>query len=615
MSSWNPPKIVTSEWLKRASDRELSAFADEFARQSDWAVTALQTPVDGIATGQLIARFGKLRLPQRQRLIRVVVDQLAQRIVKFKRDDEPTIVLSDLAHRLVREDKRHEYVERLSAIWSSGLKRSDDRLSLICAKALAELNPVAAVTAIDAALPSSSVPHLLMPSLLEALAQVRPVEALPRLFDNVADPTDPGLIYAIDDLLRRGFRQGPKAMLKALPEASLSWPREGRELVGEIISDDDFAYFIPELPKHIAALRQGNPLPSARRDVSAWRRFVERSAEAGEVQFNYLAFAQANVGHTPRVLVRYRNELAGLVAKSAGQPRLKRSHTLPKEINRAVDDHFDGKIPMLDLQWNTAERAGRGDFLEFGVFRRFAIVCRSDVAEEFAAEAEVDEISARDALQEAQLEDSQYDDKSAILARLIELHNNETIELATQASSALNDLVADGLDTDKTPSLIRGPIAGTAKGDDVVDIMKHVLSSNHLVVGVIEWNPLRFVGTMSAFFSEARLMSGLEKFYRNGEFGFRFFRGSLETPLGAGYFAPRNDEIYLGAVREAARAAMTRRVRGGLEWTDDMRRLAQHSLVQLHPASQVFDPSEEFDAGANILSFPDTAKQKRLASK
>lgn len=588
-------KKITPETLRDAGQSQINQCLTDLCMDRAWIRTALRTRPDSLNVSQFVSVFNKMERPDRVRIFNSVKTNFLSWLIAAEKNKDTipyAIASCDLINRCLRTVQNDAIINAVESLWHKALLSGNANLQRNAAHGLGQFAPLRASHDLNEALKNGASVKDILPSLIRAKSFHTPLEALEDLSHPNCPPDLNGLIYAKELALKNAFQADAQAVIKALPRISLAWSEDTRKIIGQLLEAPEYLQFGAVMTKVAQHLKNGNAAPTASRNDTPWRRYLSKSIEKGAVNTHYLEFAAPSGAEPPRALIKYRNAFTRVVTEAAGVGRLSPDHSVPREINQAVDDHFHGITPILDLQWNTPSRNDIGLFLQLGVFDKFAVVCRSDRLKEFLQETMAAEVSVTTALKEARADTSNYVDGALKLSKLVELHNNQTITLVTQDSSALNDLVDRGVIDSASGNVPRSRLGGTSGGKLAVDILRTILSSERPMVGLIEWNLLRTLAAdPETFFEEAQLWSRLEDALIEDNVSFKYFRGQLDTPLGAGYFSPNDDLEYQEAVFLAARDAFTHPRGDQLEWNRSIQSFAKMSLVQLDSAMKVFDSS------------------------
>lgn len=603
--------------LRDAGQTQLDRCVIDLCLDRPWIRRALQTRPDSLNVSQFVSIYNKMERSDRLRIFGRIRENFLTALIAIEKNESANsyaVASCDLANRCLRSVEDSAIVNLLEPLWHKALQSDNDNLQRNAAHGLAEFAPLKAAHDLTEALVGGASAEDILPSLIRAQSAHAPLRALEVLYHPECPPNLNGWIYATDHALKNAFQTNAAGAITALPKLSMAWSKSVRQVIGKLLDVPEYLQFGPEMTAITHHLKLGNAAPIANRRDTPWRRYLAKSVENGAVSTHYLEFAAPIGTDIPRALVKYRNAFARVVSEATGVQKLRPEHRVPREINQAVDDHFHGVTPILDLQWNTPSRNDIGEFLQLGEFDKFAVVCRSDRFGEFVRETDAVEVVVNAAIKEARDNSSDYGDRSIRLSKLIDLHNDQTITLVTQDSSALNDLVDRGVLDQASADVPRSRLGGTSAGKLAVDILSTMLSSDRPMIGLIEWNPLRSISSdPDTFFEQARLWSRLEAALREERVGFKFFRGQLDSPLGAGYFSPNDDEEYKEAVFLAARDAFTRVDKNRRSWNTAIKSFAKMSLVQLAPVDAVFPPSAS--GRQNVVSISGAEQQHPRRAK
>ncbi len=478
------------------------------------------------------------------------------------------------------------------------IKSADDRIVRASAEALAF------------AAPPDSYPILL--SAIERGKQfITPYLAIAKSKQNVIDALDtlaligkdyqPDLQldrYVIDYVVRRSIESDAHLTFERIAAASMNWSPYVRTIVGDVLSDADFESYRQHFAFLVLNLKKGQSFGRVSRS-STWRRLVALAKESGSLKFYHFGFSEIGERSIPQGYLAFRDRFTDVVARSCGR-EIEPHHHYPRSVNEAVDSHFSGQVPLLDLQWATDNRKNLGDLIRFGSFSRFAVVCsKHTAASAIAPRGEFRRMSMQDGIAAARSGGHEYTSGAISFEALAKLNRSQSIKMICQTSSALNELVLSTLPESESEVAVLKYKMEPAAGELAFRVLREVLLGNDALVAVVEWNLIQDIGMPLLL---APLIAEVRRVLEGSNRELVCYKGFLEKPIDVGYFAPRNDDEFYGAAYEACQKAYVDidAVSGARSWNGLIKDIADRTLFELDGESGLLKETVDTSDGVAV---------------
>lgn len=618
------PKKLTLEWIESIDLQSINLLINEILAGSEWLRSSLEVPADSFLNAEFISLYEETS----PRFQIAFAEQLLERYhhdlpFGFAHQEFASLfkTISFLVE-CVEITHNPSLYERTNTLLKDVLNNFDHiDICILCARGLVELEDLGAKQAIQTKIDTSEITSGLTPYLIKATVQTDSLLAIQCLFSGDDDLGNPALIYAIDNALRSALKKNTTAALDLIRVQSLSWSPEQRKMIGQLLKDDDFTNIAVDFDNFVKNLKSGYAA-SFNETTSAWNTYVETAKENGEIATSYLGFASESDDNLPYPIMLYRNALARQVSNASGAATIRAHHNYPANLKIAIDDHFDGKRPILDIQWATKQRRQRGRFLKFGGINTFCVVVKNGFSNQLSIVNGASPINPNDTISTLVSDPTCFSNNSICLDQLIELDKERTIYLSAQSFSAFNDLLYERMKDENLEDTSGRYGVKNILDDGMGEIgvkplpfLRDILTENVPHAAILEWNFIADNFDITSILAKTHFDMDLKKvILKNPEkYNFSFFKGHLDEPLEAGFFTPLNDSQYFDAVFNSAKIAFTQEIANGqLDWTPEMKDLASSVFVILDDADQVFS-DEIINSSVNSeLEMQDTSKDDNI---